>query len=640
MAIGPGTILNNRYRVVQLLDSGGMGAVWLGRDLKFDRPVAIKVLLQNDPDPQVFERFRREAQILARLSHPAITVVLDDGRHGNQFFIVMELMEGDNLATILRSSPHGLPVARAVHFAEQAAEALAFAHQKGVVHRDVKPANMFVLHSDRLKIFDFGIAKKANTEWTLTQPGAGMGTPAYMSPEQFDRADEADKLSDLYSLGCAVYEMLTGLPPFGGDGEWTTLAGQHKHAVPRPPRGAEPIPPALSDLVLRLLAKDPRERPETASEVARKLKGISAGVSGDNRRPGRKTRFASPPDDRSGPVPRERITEVELRKMGPKRAADVLEDFTPRRLAAGGLNDLTPGEAAAIMRLISHNAAAEYLGVMNPAHAARVLEAMDREDGTAILASFSSEGADDAGRLLGAMASKSAARLTVSVSEEFLAGLLVRVERTHAVKILDAMEISRRRSVVGHMTSADSRMLRALAETHLEEAESHIREEQDLEREDEARQQVQRDLLPWTWAVRNSAWLLFATTVAFDVGATAWNWESWSWLFLFIPVGLISVAGGLWAAAVRFISVAMAAWGTALFLAASLASVLIVVHAIPRPAGVPVVVIAAVSGTAVAGVVMLDEDVHLSSVRRARQRGARARQGSDGSSRGTRLASS
>src|SRR5262249_1774534 len=203
MAIGPGTILNDRYRVIRLLDSGGMGAVWLGHDLKFERPVAIKVLLQNDPDPRVFERFRREAQILAKLTHPAITVVLDDGRHGNQFFIVMELMEGDNLAVILRSSPQGLPLARAVDFARQAAEALAFGHEKGVVHRDVKPANMFVLHSDRLKIFDFGIAKRGNTDWTLTQPGSGMGTPAYMSPEQFERADTADKLSDLYSLGCA-----------------------------------------------------------------------------------------------------------------------------------------------------------------------------------------------------------------------------------------------------------------------------------------------------------------------------------------------------------------------------------------------------------------------------------------------------
>jgi hypothetical protein len=501
-----------------------------------------------------------------------------------------------------------------------------------VVHRDVKPANMFVLHDDRLKIFDFGIAKKVNTDWTLTQPGVGMGTAAYMSPEQSISADMADKLSDLYSLGCAMYEMLTGLPPFGRGAEWTTLADMHRHAIPQPPRDLRPVPPALSDLVLRLLAKKPKERPQSASAVAAELKDISAGVTSDNRRPGEEAGFVSPPGDRSRKVPPRKVTAAELREMGPERAAVVLERLSSRRLAAEALNALASSEVAAILKLVSSGRAARYLGVVPPQHAAQVLEAMKRSRGAEILASFSS--AEEAAALLGVMSPESAARLTATVNEKFLADVLVELNRPHNLEILDAMAISRRRSVVEHMTSADSQTLRQLAEKRLEEAESQIREMEELERQEKARHRLQDDRMPWTWAVRSSVCLLLVTTVAFDVGATAWKWESWPWLLLFIPVGLISVAGIYCAANAWFTGVAMATSGSALFLVAALFSALLVVQAVPKAAGMPVVVLAALSGAAVACWQMWAEDDHYSSVQQARRLGELAKHGSGGGSRG------
>ncbi|HWG61459.1 MAG TPA: serine/threonine-protein kinase, partial [Streptosporangiaceae bacterium] len=162
MALGPGTILKGKYRVVDRLGSGGMGMVWQGRDLDLNRDVAIKVMLNADDDLESFKRFQREAQVAARLQHSGLTVVHDFGRDHDQFFIVMELLKGADLKALLREHPAGLPAGRVMKLALLAAEALSAAHENGVVHRDIKPANLFVLPDDRIKICDFGIAKLAD----------------------------------------------------------------------------------------------------------------------------------------------------------------------------------------------------------------------------------------------------------------------------------------------------------------------------------------------------------------------------------------------------------------------------------------------------------------------------------------------
>ena len=206
-----GLKLSGRYALQALLGSGGMGEVWRGVDELLDRPVAVKVLRGYLADPELAGRFRREARIAARLQHPGITVVHDLGFDNGQLFIVMELLHGRDLAAMLAEALAGLPIEVAVSLTIQAAEALQAAHAGHVVHRDLKPANLFVLDSGRLKICDFGIAWAVDNATHLTATGQVIGTPAYMSPEQC-RGEQVDERSDLYSLGCVLYELLTGQP--------------------------------------------------------------------------------------------------------------------------------------------------------------------------------------------------------------------------------------------------------------------------------------------------------------------------------------------------------------------------------------------------------------------------------------------
>ena len=189
-------------------------------------------------DPELAGRFRREARIAARLQHPGITVVHDVGSDNGQLFIVMELLHGRDLAAMLAETPAGLPVDAAVSLAIQAAEALQAAHAGHVVHRDLKPANLFVLDSGRLKICDFGIAWAVDSTTHLTATGQAIGTPAYMSPEQC-QGQQVDERSDLYSLGCVLYELLTGQPPFT-EGQPLSIMLQHLNAIPAGPANDPP----------------------------------------------------------------------------------------------------------------------------------------------------------------------------------------------------------------------------------------------------------------------------------------------------------------------------------------------------------------------------------------------------------------
>jgi serine/threonine protein kinase len=250
-----------------------MGEVWRGIDEQLDRPVAVKVLRAHLADPELVARFRREARIAARLEHPGITMVYDLGSDNGQLFIVMELLHGRDLAAMLAEAPAGLPVDAVVSLTIQAAEALQTAHAGHVVHRDLKPANLFVLNGGRLKICDFGIAWAIDSTTHLTGTGQAIGTPAYMSPEQC-QGQQVDERSDLYSLGCVLYALLTGQPPFAG-GSPLAIMFQHLNEAPAAPRTIRSdISPELDHLVLELLAKDPARRPADAGQVIAALQAL------------------------------------------------------------------------------------------------------------------------------------------------------------------------------------------------------------------------------------------------------------------------------------------------------------------------------------------------------------------------------
>ncbi|WP_406512657.1 protein kinase [Streptomyces sp. NBC_00161] len=272
-AVRVGDQLAGRYRLDRRLGQGGMGEVWRGHDLALDRSVAVKVLLEAATNDEVVARFRREATIGARLQHPGITVVHDVGQQDGRLFIVMELLAGEDLATMLARDGR-LAVDLAVDLAAQTAEALAAAHEQSVVHRDLKPANLFLLPGRRLKICDFGIAYSADATagWTVT--GRMFGTPAYMAPEQW-RGERVSARCDLYALGCVLYALLSGAPPFGQSEGPYVLMRRHIEEAPLSLRevGA-PVPPELDRLVRALLAKDPEARPESAQSVGKTLRGL------------------------------------------------------------------------------------------------------------------------------------------------------------------------------------------------------------------------------------------------------------------------------------------------------------------------------------------------------------------------------
>jgi len=254
-----------------------MGDVWRGTDRQLERPVAVKVMQDPLEDPR---RFQREARIAARLQHPGITVIHDVGTHEGLPFIVMELLHGRDLAFMLSQAPdRRLPVDRAVSLIVQAAEALQAAHAGHVVHRDLKPANLFLQDNGVLKICDFGIARIADATEGLTGVGYVIGSAPYMSPEQCE-GTEVDGRSDLYSLGCVLYELLTGQPPFATGGR-RAIMDQHLTKQPSGPRTLRPdMPGGLDAIVLNMLAKDPDDRPSSASDVAAALMTITRASGG------------------------------------------------------------------------------------------------------------------------------------------------------------------------------------------------------------------------------------------------------------------------------------------------------------------------------------------------------------------------
>jgi len=281
-------LANGRYVLRRLLGEGSKKRVYLAHDTRLERDVALAVIRTEGLDEAGRTRIRREAQAMARLGdHPHIVTVHDIGEDDGQPFIVSQLMAGGDLATLLGGAPdHRLPLARALALAEQVCHALAHAHRHGIVHRDVKPGNIWLTADGTAKLGDFGLVASLDRA-RLTMPGVLLGTALYMAPEQA-LGRPADARSDLYALGAMLYEMLAGRPLFEGDDALAVIS-QHVNTPPTPLSWHNPdVPPAVEALVLQLLAKVPDERAADADEVARRLRELSVA-------PGEPDAAASPP---------------------------------------------------------------------------------------------------------------------------------------------------------------------------------------------------------------------------------------------------------------------------------------------------------------------------------------------------------
>ena len=273
--------LSSRYELGEILGFGGMSEVHLARDVRLSRDVAIKVLRADlARDPTFYLRFRREAQNAAALNHPAIVAVYDTGEAETEAgplpYIVMEYVDGDTLRDIVRSEGPMAP-RRAMEVISDVCAALDFSHRNGIVHRDVKPANVMINRAGAVKVMDFGIARAiSDASSPMTQTAAVIGTAQYLSPEQA-RGEQVDARSDVYSLGCVLFEILTGEPPFKGDSP-VAVAYQHVREDPQTPSVVNPdIPRELDSVILKAMSKNPANRYQTAADMRSDLVRVLGG---------------------------------------------------------------------------------------------------------------------------------------------------------------------------------------------------------------------------------------------------------------------------------------------------------------------------------------------------------------------------
>ncbi len=274
-----GTLLGKRYKILEQLGGGGMAVVYKGQDTLLNRLVTIKVLRSEfTSDEDFVSRFRREAQAVARLSHPNIVSIYDVGEENETYYLVMEFVDGDNLKNLIRKQGT-VPVLQALEFAGQICDALEHAHENGIVHRDIKPHNILITRSGRAKLTDFGIARES-TAATMTQTDAIVGSVHYLSPEQA-RGEMAGPTSDLYSLGVVLYEMVTGVLPFHGDTP-VSIALKHIQTSPVPPSSLNPaVSPDVDKVIGRAMAKKPGDRYQTAGEMRAGLNVLQNGWTAD-----------------------------------------------------------------------------------------------------------------------------------------------------------------------------------------------------------------------------------------------------------------------------------------------------------------------------------------------------------------------
>ncbi|MEV6440609.1 Stk1 family PASTA domain-containing Ser/Thr kinase [Amycolatopsis sp. NPDC051716] len=311
-------LLSNRYELGETLGYGGMSEVHHGHDVRLGREVAIKILRADlARDPQFLERFRREAQNAAALNHPAIVAVYDTGEANAEFgplpYIVMEYVEGRTLRDIVKTEGP-MSQKRAMEVMADVCAALDFSHRHGIVHRDVKPANVMITKNGAVKVMDFGIARAMHDgQSAMTQTAAVIGTAQYLSPEQA-RGESVDARSDVYAAGCVLYELITGEPPFTGDSP-VAVAYQHVREDPSAPSAVNPaVAPELDAVVLKALAKGPANRYQSAAEMRSDLVRTLSGqrpvapmvmsedertqvMNADRRQPQRYDEYSEPDDE-------------------------------------------------------------------------------------------------------------------------------------------------------------------------------------------------------------------------------------------------------------------------------------------------------------------------------------------------------
>ena len=272
-----GTVLGGRYRLIELLGQGGMATIYRAHDTQLERDVAVKVLRpEYGRDPDFFARFRQEAQSAASLNHPGVVAVYDYGTDQAGPYIVMELVDGEDLSSIIRRTG-ALPPRQAARLTAQIARAIAAAHERGFIHRDIKPSNVLVTRDGKAKVTDFGIAR-AVSEAAVTLPGTTLGSVHYFSPEQA-RGELATEPSDIYSIGIVLYELLTGRRPWEGDSAAAIATARLTGPVPSPSAVRAGVPPALEAITRRALATDPEARFKTANEMADALDAYLADHS-------------------------------------------------------------------------------------------------------------------------------------------------------------------------------------------------------------------------------------------------------------------------------------------------------------------------------------------------------------------------
>ena len=342
-----GTTLDGKYRIDARLNEGGMGTVYRGTHVLMDKTVAIKVLRPSlAADEKIVARFSREARAASRISHPNALSVTDFGEDDSgHVYLVMEFLSGRTLKAVIRDQGP-LPLARVVDITRQIGDALNAAHTQGVVHRDLKSDNIMLLDtmtSDHAKVLDFGIAKinepDGNVDTGLTAPNLVIGTPQYMSPEQCSQETEIDARSDIYSLGVILYEMLVGHVPFSGDSATIVMMKHLQEPVPSVLDERDDVPPAVSRVVTRAMAKVPDNRYQTVAELVEDLT-IAAGMT--IHRLGPVTTSARPvvsdePDEvtvvrlreEPPPVPRRAPVTVPVERLPPPQAPS---SFNPLKI--------------------------------------------------------------------------------------------------------------------------------------------------------------------------------------------------------------------------------------------------------------------------------------------------------------------
>ena len=299
-----------KYEVIGQIGRGGMGTIYRARDPILQRAVALKVISNLEVTPELRRRFFREAQACARITHPNIVIVHDMGEDDGRLFIVMELLEGEELRRVIARQAQ-VSLKDKLDIVRQLCDGLHFAHQKGVVHRDVKPANVIVLRTGQVKILDFGIAQIAGaaTQRDRTRTGMFMGTLRYMAPEQV--RGQADRRSDIFSVAAVSYELLSGRPPFAGDDPLQILEQLRTATPPRLTELDASLPPALADIIERALQKEPGDRFADLEQMGRRIElvqrelaeGAGDGRVGNARPPARPSALLGPPAPVAAPMP-------------------------------------------------------------------------------------------------------------------------------------------------------------------------------------------------------------------------------------------------------------------------------------------------------------------------------------------------